>query len=108
MFCMKAEMAGNDGEHSIAGKPCQRLVCFDQAEPGQRQHDAQRHDVHAQPFADEEEDRDAKDGKGEDDLGAHVIYRTTPIGKPSCSSTLCQPYSELACTLALSTRSYSF
>jgi hypothetical protein len=31
---------------------------FDQAWPGQHKHDAQRYDVHAWPFTDEEEDGD--------------------------------------------------
>jgi hypothetical protein len=92
MFCMKAEIPptaaetrltsrrslepatrrmGRVGEHRIAGQSCQGLVCLDQAEPGQSQHDAQRHHVHAQPLFDEEEDGDAEDDKGEDDLGGH-------------------------------------
>jgi hypothetical protein len=61
----------DNGEHRIAGQSCQGLVCLDQAEPGQSQHDAQRHHVHAQPLFDEEEDGDAEDDKGEDDLGGH-------------------------------------
>jgi hypothetical protein len=68
MFCMKAEMAPTAADTRLTRRrslepatrtmgrvqPRQRLVRFDQAEPGQRQHDAQRHDVHAQPFLDEE------------------------------------------------------